>query len=355
MQEPVFSFEEPYVDPVAYDAAIKERRNRFFRIGLSLAVLLTSTVIMQYVLMFVIMAIYPAAMSAWWMNWVLSTIPLYGFGLPAFLLSMIGVGKDERNETYISRGHTFRKPRFTFVSFLMLLLIGMGLMYVGSIMSSMLMSALSEATGYDYENALASIVDTSPTWMVFVGTVVVAPIGEELIFRKLLVDRTRGFGDVTAILISAISFGLFHGNFFQFFYAFLLGALLAYVYTWSGNWLWCVGIHAVVNLWGSILMPALTGQFDLEGEIDLAGDPSKILDYVLLLGLEFLILCLIMAAVGLLIYLICMRRIYLGKRQSEMSLSMSVGDRVGATLGNPGMILAMVLFGIYISLSLIPF
>jgi hypothetical protein len=214
------------------------------------------------------------------------------------------------------------------------------------------MGVLSSVTGYDYQNSLSSLVDTSPTWMVLVGTVVVAPIGEELIFRKLLIDRTRDFGDVTAILISAISFGLFHGNFFQFFYAFLIGAVLAYVYTWSGNWLWCVGIHMVVNLWGSVLMPALVGQLNLEG--DLTEDPLLALDYIIALGVEFVILCLMMAAVGLMIYLICMRRIYLGKRQSELSASVSVGDRISATLGNPGMILALVLFCVYITLSLLP-
>ena len=83
------------------------------------------------------------------------------------------------------------------------------------------------------------------------------PFGEELIFRKLLMDRARHAGDLPAILLSGFFFALFHGNLFQIPYAFLVGVLLAYVYTRSGSYLWCVAMHATVNLFGSVIVPAL--------------------------------------------------------------------------------------------------
>ena len=45
-------------------------------------------------------------------------------------------------------------------------------------------------------------------------------------FRKLLIDRIVPFGQRVAVVVSGLAFGLFHGNFYQFFYAFSLGAVL---------------------------------------------------------------------------------------------------------------------------------
>lgn len=57
--------------------------------------------------------------------------------------------------------------------------------------------------------------------------VVMAPICEEILFRKILIDRIRLYGDKAAILVSSVVFGLSHGNFYQFFYAFGIGLVLA--------------------------------------------------------------------------------------------------------------------------------
>ena len=47
--------------------------------------------------------------------------------------------------------------------------------------------------------------------------VICAPIVEEMLFRKVLIDRIRKYGNGIAVLISGIMFGLFHGNFTQVF------------------------------------------------------------------------------------------------------------------------------------------
>ena len=48
-------------------------------------------------------------------------------------------------------------------------------------------------------------------------------------FRKLIIDRMSIYGDKLAIIVSSIAFGLFHGNFYQIFYATLIGFILGYV------------------------------------------------------------------------------------------------------------------------------
>lgn len=56
-------------------------------------------------------------------------------------------------------------------------------------------------------------------------TAFVAPIFEEIIYRHLLLRSLKPIGDAPAIIISALVFGLAHGNFDQFAYAFLSGII----------------------------------------------------------------------------------------------------------------------------------
>ncbi len=126
-------------------------------------------------------------------------------------------------------------------------LVGIGVNLLLSPGSVDLVSDLASASGASLETVVAFVV--------------LAPVFEELVFRKVLVDRVLPYGEWPAILFSGITFGLFHGNLTQFFYAFLLGAILAYVYIRTGNILYTMGIHACINFLGGvlpILAPAAT-------------------------------------------------------------------------------------------------
>lgn len=64
-------------------------------------------------------------------------------------------------------------------------------------------------------------------WVMFFFVAVIAPIFEELIFRKLLLYPLRRHGDWFAIIMTALMFGFYHGNFDQMPYAFVVGMLFA--------------------------------------------------------------------------------------------------------------------------------
>ena len=74
-----------------------------------------------------------------------------------------------------------------------------------------------------------------------------APVFEELIFRKALVDRAIYCGEGIAIAVSGVMFGLFHGNLNQFVYAAALGAFLAFIYVRTGKIRYTMILHAMVN------------------------------------------------------------------------------------------------------------
>lgn len=84
--------------------------------------------------------------------------------------------------------------------------------------------------------------------------VVIGPILEELMFRKLMLDRTRHYGEKTAIIFSALCFGLFHGNLTQFLYASVVGLFLGYVYCKTGKVLYTMIMHMLLNGTSSVVL-----------------------------------------------------------------------------------------------------
>jgi membrane protease YdiL (CAAX protease family) len=88
--------------------------------------------------------------------------------------------------------------------------------------------------------------------------VILAPLIEEFIFRKTLIDRMRPYGEKLAVVTTALMFGLFHGNLSQMFYAFTLGLVFGYVYLRTGKLRYTVGLHMLINLLGGVVGPALT-------------------------------------------------------------------------------------------------
>lgn len=78
-----------------------------------------------------------------------------------------------------------------------------------------------------YQSVGQSIYGTGFIFQV-IGTVILGPIAEELIFRGVFFGRLRKlFGFVPSAIISAFTFGLLHGNIVQFVYAFVLGLIFA--------------------------------------------------------------------------------------------------------------------------------
>ena len=325
------------IDPVA-------TRRHFSRIGLGYLLLIVGLFVGSYAIQFAFLFLWREALSAWWMTWILSLVPLYGVGLPLLWLILRRVPVSPHNPDFTNSYRiTSEKPRFTLGHWTVLLIIGLGCMYAGGLAGNILMSILSAIMEYDYANGLNSLVTQSPWWMTFIGTCICAPIGEELLFRKLLIDRTRGYGDMTAILLSGLLFALFHGNFFQFFYAFLLGMILAYVYTRSGNLWWCVAMHAAVNFLGSIVIPKLAELMPADGASFTS--PLQILVTLFMIVWQY---GLIIAAIVLVCALWSRRKLSGGTtplyRENGPSLA----------LLNPGMIACLAVMCLMLASSLIP-
>lgn len=149
-----------------------------------------------------------------------------------------------------------RPPRRQFIdgrTFWRLFCISYLLLMVGNLLGTVSGRLWENRFGLPANYWLEQLLDQSNLlWLVLV-LVVLAPLYEELIFRKLLLDRLLKYGELPAVLTSGMLFGLYHGNVEQFFYAVFIGWLLAYIYVKTGRICYCVILHMLVNFFGSIV------------------------------------------------------------------------------------------------------
>lgn len=79
------------------------------------------------------------------------------------------------------------------------------------------------------------------------ATAVVPPLVEEFACRGLVLGSLRRFGDGFAVLVSAILFGLMHGNFDQMPFAFMVGLVLGFIVVKTDSLWIAVAVHAANN------------------------------------------------------------------------------------------------------------
>lgn len=90
-----------------------------------------------------------------------------------------------------------------------------------------------------------------------------APILEEILFRFLILERLRRYGDIFAVITSAFLFMLLHSSFFSFAYAFVAGIVFGFLAVWTGSLLCPLVLHVLNNII-SVAMILLEGK--LSGE-----------------------------------------------------------------------------------------
>lgn len=130
--------------------------------------------------------------------------------------------------------------------------ISYALMYLSNLAGQFFTNIIGIIKGSPVDDAIADLVSELNPLTAFFVMVLLAPALEEWIFRKLLVDRTIRYGEGTAIFLSGLMFGLFHGNLNQFVYTFLIGTFWAFIYVKTGRLRYTIYLHMALNFMGSI-------------------------------------------------------------------------------------------------------
>lgn len=122
--------------------------------------------------------------------------------------------------------------------------------FAGHVWSSLITGSGLERVFTGYTQNAAPAFENQNLLLLILGTVILGPAAEEMIFRGMLFRRAAYYAGMRkGILLSALCFGIYHGNVIQFLYAFLLGFLLAFVYERSGDLRAAVAAHMSVNAW----------------------------------------------------------------------------------------------------------
>lgn len=140
--------------------------------------------------------------------------------------------------------------------FFCMLLFCMGAQLVNSLWISVVEASLN-VFGKSAMELLESVAGDSDTFSMFLYASILAPIGEEILFRGYVLRSLRPYGKRFAVLGSAVLFGLFHGNLLQTPYAILMGLVLGYVAV-EYSVIWSIALHMFNNLVLADLLTRLT-------------------------------------------------------------------------------------------------
>ena len=303
--------EELAAAPDAAETA-KAARKRYSRMGFALLLIMGCWLAMQ-TLLFYLAERFDLDVRGNWLFWALNEFPLYLIAIPAGLLLMRKAPRDGIEGSSLG-----------FKRFLTALLVCFPILSGGNVIGALLMSKLSDGSA---ENPLMDLTMNN-NWLGVVVMVVLAPLFEEFVFRRQLIDRTRRFGERQAIVFSALCFGLFHMNLYQFFYAFGLGLVFGYVYTRTGRLRYSVVLHMIVNFSGAVVAPMIIkrsgilelADMDVENVTEeVATEMMAKVMPVVIYGLCLIVLCI----VGLVLLIAKLRKLRFLPAEEEMPRSRS--------------------------------
>lgn len=335
-------FLDPYCKPVRNTEALEgenlKKAVRDFRyIGLGLFAIMGINMALQLGFAFIAALKWPELLDASMTMWILTVVPLYCVGLPVGLFFMRRV-----------ESRPVKEGSWKVTSLLKLVCISVFVMYTGNILGNVINNMISPAI----ENPLTEYVMNGELWLRILVMVIIAPFGEEFIFRKSLIDRMHVYGEKTAVITSALAFGLFHGNFSQFFYAAGLGLVFGYLYVRSGKLRYSIGFHMGINFLGAVVAPKMVeiAQHDLDiinRAVEITAETR--MDGGIVIYMIYALIMLVLAIAGLVLLCMNWRNIHFEPAEHELAK----GQIFKTVWLNIGMILFVIVCAVLFVLNIV--
>lgn len=309
--------------------------SRFSTVGFALCLLIVAWLGAASLLAVSVEQYLPQGFPSW-LLYVISDVALYAIAMPLSLLLF------SRVPVLATRQFNLGGKRFC-----KLLLVLFPIAFAGNLIGTGLSSLISGGTASDY---VSDLVLDSSWWVNALFVVVLAPIFEEWIFRKQIIDRTRRYGEKVSILLSALVFGLFHLNIYQFFYAFGIGLVFGYMYMRTSRLRYSILMHMIFNAQGSLLAPLILsfagdatakladGSLSEAEQMQLLADNPGVMALGLY-GLAMLVLCI----AGIVVLALNVRKLEFYDTPEQLPL----GRGLRAALLNPGAIIFIALTAAY--------
>lgn len=203
---------------------------------------------------------------------------------------------------------------------------GVGVCMAANIVTSYILAFL-EQFGVSVPETPQMMVDTPESYLLNLFTIAVLPaLLEEMVFRGCVLRLFRAYGDGFAIIVSAITFSLMHGNIRQIPFAFIVGLVLGWLYVVTNN-IWIPIMVHFINNGVSVSMEYL-GFFLPEETV----------------GVFYTLIIIALAIIGLgagLAFILTNRR---RLRFAPKTTTLTVGERFGVLMKAPTFLIAIILY-----------
>lgn len=260
------------------------------------------------------------------MTYFVSFFPLYLIAFPVLLFIIRKLPNDKKEKSGLDV--------FTLIKCFCMC---MTIMYLGNIIGTGLSEVIGGIFGKTSTNNLAELITNADMASTIIFVVILGPIMEEIVFRKILIDKTIKFGERNAMVLSALMFGLFHMNLFQFFYAFGIGLIFAYIYIKSRKIGYSIAFHMIINFMGSVISVLVAKNLteDVINKLQ-SGNPemvSQALTPGVLMSVMYSIVIIVLFLIGLVLLIVGRKNMRLDVNGAPFTRR----EEKGLVYGNYGM------------------
>lgn len=239
---------------------ISENKKTISYLGWCLFTFVVLSNIASFLAVWLVKTLAPEFTKSTWYIITMASLPMYLIAFPVFLFMINRVEKEK-----LEKRRSYEKTDV--VKLICICIATTYCLNIVSLAINYLIGMLKHST---IANPLESLISGSSVWALIAYAVIIAPILEELIFRKLLLERLKPFGPKIAIVLSALAFAMIHGNLSQLLYAFVLGLFFGYIAYETGSIKLTILIHVSVNFIGTGA-GALLGQLNNDNYLFLFG------------------------------------------------------------------------------------
>lgn len=237
-----------YIDPTAWDVQRKKLRNLGIASGLTMiGYILVGTILVNEIYYIVSSNAMKSVHFSETLSFAFEIIYTIGaVGLPFFVMKKI-MGR------YYDKPLPFSKPAGG-KYFFAILIMGLGVCFAGDVFTS-IVSMISDTINQANQDAAALTTanpETLPGIVLYIlRTAIVPALIEESAVRGVVMQPLRKYGDMFAVLMSSLVFGLLHCNLAQIPFAFIAGVALG------------CAVCLTESIWTSIIIHALNNTYAL--------------------------------------------------------------------------------------------
>lgn len=279
---------------------LKEKKKAFksicFRMGLALAVMFASRTLTSVIAAFIYSNTGFSSLSLELQYLVSAAISAVGVYAIPILFTWWILRKDKPldGDKMFAKPQHLNRAVFTFAP---IYAIAMTVNLLTILIARLFMN---EQSFTDYFNTMQGSTPNSmvSALILLFQFVVMAPVLEEIWFRGIIMRKLLPYGSGFAIFISALIFGLAHGNFRQFFFATVIGIAFGYIAYSTKSIFSTMILHAMVNSVAGIIVIFLSTkpiQELINGTF--SGSPADTPE--ILLYYSFMVVILVIIFIGL--------------------------------------------------------